>query len=426
MRGVFSNSQNLIVRPVTRSEESLWGELMSAHHYLGFNTLLGEQIKYVGILNDQWVALIGWGSAALACDARDRYLMWNTYNCRWRLKHMAGNSRFLILPGVQIKNLASKILALNLHRLSMDWQRKYGHPILVVETFVNASLYRGTCYQANNWIQVGKTKGFSKNHNNYHHHGEEKLIFLKSLSKSAFFQLKGIRGESPMTDIDKLPILGKDGLFELTKTIPDPRSKSGLRHRSPGILVLSILAILSGAKGYKDIAIWSRTVSKSMLINLWLKQAPSESTIRRYLMRLDAAVVDQNISKWLLEHIDLSGQHIALDGKTLRGSHDGEKTAIKLVASVVVESGIVVSQKIIPETTNEIPVVQNMIHELPIENRNVTVTGDALHSQDKTSKIVLDKKSDSIFILKDNQKTYKQEVADALNDSAFSPSPSFI
>lgn len=424
MRGVFTKSQNLIVRPVLRSEEEKWNQLMSSHHYLGFSSLLGEQMKYVGVLNGQWVALLGWGAAALACDARDRYLAWNTYNCRWRLKHMANNSRFLILPGVQIKNLASRILALNLRRLSSDWQSKYRHPILVVETFVNTSLYRGTCYKADNWTLVGRTKGFRKDHNTYHHHGEEKLIFLKPLSNSAFSQLKGIRGELPMTDIDELPILGRDGLFELAKTIPDPRSKSGMRHRSPGILVLSILAILSGAKGYKDIAIWSRSVSKSMLNNLWLRRAPSESTIRRYLMGLDAAVVDEIISKWLIDHIDLCGEQIALDGKTLRGSHDGDKPAVKLVASVIAQSGIVLSQKAIPEATNEIPVVQDMICELPIANLDVTVTGDALHSQDKTSQTVFDKKSDSIFILKDNQRAYKQEVAEALNNSAFFPSPS--
>ncbi len=424
MRGVLNSSHRLIVRPVGKDEESGWNQTMSANHYLGFKSLLGEQIKYVAIMDEKWVALLGWGMAALACSDRDQHFGWNTYryNCKWRLKHVANNSRFLILPGIEIKNLASRVLALNLQRLSQDWQEKYGHPILAVETFVNAALYKGTCYKADNWVLVGRTKGFGKNRYNYHFHGNEKLIFIKSIAKFGLQRLKGIRGELPMADIDRLPILGSDGLFELAKLIPDTRSKSGLRHRSPGLLVLVILAILSGAKGYKDIAIWVKTVSPSVLNNLLLRTAPSESTIRRFILQLDAALVDSRITSWLLQHLDLQGKQIALDGKTLRGSHNGNKPAIKLVASIIVPDGIVLSQQAIPETTNEIPIVQDMIGKLPIENLDVTTTSDALHSQANTSKVVFEKKADSVFILKDNQKTYRQEVAEALAHSAFSPS----
>ena len=304
------------MRPIASGEESRWNQLMVAHHYLGFNSMLGEQIKYVATLDGRWVALLGWGAAALKCYDRDRYLGWNTYNSVCRLKHMAGNWRFLVLPGVILKNLASKILALNLKRLSDDWIEKYGHPILLVETFVNASSFKGTCYRANNWILVGKTKGYRKDHEGYHYHGEEKLIFIKPLIKGAIIKLKGIRGERPMVDIDKLPIMGMNGLFELAKKVPDGRSRSGQRHRAPGILVLAILAVLSGAKGYKDIAIWSKTVSEFMLNNLWLKIAPSESTIRRFLIKLDAGLLDKiipigfsNISIYAANKLHLMAKH---------------------------------------------------------------------------------------------------------------------
>src|SRR5699024_1103704 len=107
------------------------------HHYLGFRRLVGKTLKYIAILNDQWVALLGWGAAAFQCEPRDQWIGWSKEQRQKRLKYIANNQRFLILPDVRIKNLASKTLALNLKRLSSDWQHIFGHPILLAETFVD-------------------------------------------------------------------------------------------------------------------------------------------------------------------------------------------------------------------------------------------------------------------------------------------------
>jgi len=110
---------------------------MAAYHYLGFKHLVGESTRYVALLEEQWIALLGWSSAAFKSAPRDQWIGWSEEQRPQRLKFLANNSRYLILPGILVKNLASKTLALNLKHLSADWLADYGHPVLLAETFVD-------------------------------------------------------------------------------------------------------------------------------------------------------------------------------------------------------------------------------------------------------------------------------------------------
>jgi hypothetical protein len=110
------------VRLIKSTEANNWDSLMSQHHYLGFRCLVGETLKYIAEINGQWVALIGWGTAAFKNRHRDKWIGWLPEQQWKRLKYIANNQRFLILPEIRIKNLASKILSLNLKRLSSDWE----------------------------------------------------------------------------------------------------------------------------------------------------------------------------------------------------------------------------------------------------------------------------------------------------------------
>ena len=137
--GIFDT---LVVRPILRDEVRLWGDCMRRHHYLGYRGIAGRSLRYVAILNSRWVALIGWGSAALKCTARDRFIGWDPETKLKRLYLIANNVRYLVLPSVSIKNLASKVLSMNLRRLSRDFQEVYGHPVYLAESFVDVSRYR--------------------------------------------------------------------------------------------------------------------------------------------------------------------------------------------------------------------------------------------------------------------------------------------
>ena len=133
--------------------------------------LVGESVRYVALLRGQWVALLGWRSAAFKSRPRDEWIGWTQQQPWQRLKFVANNSRFLVFPRIRIKKLASKTLALNLKRLYKDWEEHYGHPVVLAETFVDPSLFTGTCYKAAGWIELGSTRGFGRNAGRYYAHG---------------------------------------------------------------------------------------------------------------------------------------------------------------------------------------------------------------------------------------------------------------
>ena len=419
------------VRPLSSCEEPRFNALMREHHYLGYPKVIGERIHYVATAEGaDWLALLTWAAAALKIKARDEWLGWSIKQRESRLKFVANNSRFLILPEFREPNLASVVLAKNLRRLSQDWETKYGHPILMAETFVEAKKFLGTCYRASNWLQLGETAGFSKTHEKYLYHGDKKLIFVKPLSSSARHQLGGefthpiflpitARGKI-MTNIDTLLIFGPGGLFEYAGTLKDGRSKHGKRYRTQGMITLTILATLTGVKGFKGIFIWVGSLNQKTLEQLKLWKKPSLSTIRRFMLSLSAEELEHWITTWLLKSKSLRGKALAVDGKTLRGSHDGEKRSVQLLSIVDHEDGTIIAQREIGSKTNEIPVVQKLLPELDI--RGSVVTGDALHTQDKTGEVVVvDCGAKYVFIAKDNRPTLKKEIQEQLSGCAFSP-----
>jgi hypothetical protein len=184
LEDLLSQYGELSLHLVTSSESYLWDYLVHHHHYLGRPSLVGEHLRYLAFLNGQVVACLGWASAAFKVEDRDRFIGWDVPTRHKHLCFLANNVRFLILPWVRIKHLASKVLAFNLRRLSEDWQKIYGHPLYLAETFVDLSHFQGICYQASNWIHVGLTKGSAKRGNRYHRHGQPKAIYLYPLHRN--------------------------------------------------------------------------------------------------------------------------------------------------------------------------------------------------------------------------------------------------
>ncbi|MDR3121512.1 MAG: DUF4338 domain-containing protein [Clostridiales bacterium] len=130
------------------------------YHYLGFDRSVGESLKYFITSRDgRTLALLMFGSAAWKCASRDTFIGWSSEDRRANLYFMTNNNRFLIPEWVRVSHLASHVLALIARRLSHDWETKYGHPIYLLETFVETDRFRGTCYKAANWIHVGRTTG---------------------------------------------------------------------------------------------------------------------------------------------------------------------------------------------------------------------------------------------------------------------------
>jgi hypothetical protein len=151
------------VRQVRRSPlEKLCNSLIEEHHYLGYSQPVGEHLKYTVLSGQRPVACLVFSSAAWHLGPRDHFIGW-TPALREKNRHLlAYNTRFLIMPWVRVPHLASHLLAQCLKRLSKDWQTLYSHPVHWVETFVDSERFKGTCYQAANWIFLGKTTGRGK------------------------------------------------------------------------------------------------------------------------------------------------------------------------------------------------------------------------------------------------------------------------
>lgn len=175
----------LCVQPITAEERLGWRLYMERYHYLGDRPIVGEHLLYAALLGGELVALLGWASAAFRAPLREAYVGWDEMTKRHRLHLVANNIRFLILPWVRVRHLASKVLAVNLRRLSADWQQVWKHPLYLAETFVDTTRYRGTCYRAANWRYLGETAGRSKRGNNYSYGGTRKALYVYPLRRHA-------------------------------------------------------------------------------------------------------------------------------------------------------------------------------------------------------------------------------------------------
>jgi hypothetical protein len=166
-----------------QSEE--FKSLIAQYHYLGFDTTVGENLKYlVYSRQGQLLACLLFGSAAWACAPRDQFIGWNAASRRNNLIYTTNNTRFLILPWVKVPHLASHILGLIVRRIAADWQKKYSHPLYLLETFVEKERFKGTGYKAANWIQVGETTGRSRNDRYNNLQVPIKQIYLYPLHKN--------------------------------------------------------------------------------------------------------------------------------------------------------------------------------------------------------------------------------------------------
>ena len=164
--------------------EKLFNSLISEHHYLGYTQPVGEHLKYIAFSNDRPIACLAWSSAPWYIGARDRFIGWSSETRQKNLYLIINNTRFLVLPWVEVPHLASHLLALNRRRLTEDWGLVYNHPVYLLETFVDTERFQGTCYKADNWIYVGKTTGRGKLSKSRKPTVSKKAVYVYPLTKN--------------------------------------------------------------------------------------------------------------------------------------------------------------------------------------------------------------------------------------------------
>jgi Domain of unknown function (DUF4338) len=163
IRGALAGIRPISLQQVRRtSEEPLFNSLIEQHHYLGYEQPVGEHLKYLVWAQGRPIACMAWSSAPRHLGSRDRHIGWSAEARRRNIRFVAYNTRFLILPWVEVPHLASHILGSIASSLSKDWEHLYGHPVYFAETFIDPGRFRGTCYRAANWKLLGLTTGRGK------------------------------------------------------------------------------------------------------------------------------------------------------------------------------------------------------------------------------------------------------------------------
>jgi uncharacterized protein DUF4338/transposase Tn5 family protein/transposase-like protein len=175
-----------LIGVVERRQSQIWNELMERYHPLGSGPLCGAQLRYLICgANQEWLGGMAFSAASWRLQARDQWIGWSATAREQNLQQVAVNSRFLILPHVRVPHLASHILGMAVQRVQQDWQRHYGHELLLLETFVDTKHYRGTCYRAANWIEVGQTQGRGRQDRNHRQTSSVKRVFVYALAAQA-------------------------------------------------------------------------------------------------------------------------------------------------------------------------------------------------------------------------------------------------
>ena len=204
MSGDLNDFDPIAVELVSGSDlEPLWDQLVRDYHYLGYQRLLGHGLKYLAFINERSVAALSWSAPALKLAARDCFIGWSAEQRKRHLNQVVGNSRFLVMPWVRIPNMASHVLAQNIARLPLDWQRQFNHRLLLLETFVDGRFFKGTCYKASNWLHIGHTHGSTKQGKGYRYHGSRKEIYLYVIEPE-FRNMIGCR-QKPAPLLDRPP-----------------------------------------------------------------------------------------------------------------------------------------------------------------------------------------------------------------------------
>ena len=180
----IADLEPITLRIIDGTESSLFRQFIQRYHYLGYRVPVGANLRYfVESSNGRILALMQWTSPAWKMAPRDQWIGWNSQQRARHLQRIVSNSRFLILPWVQVKGLASTILARAARQLTADWRHHYGHDPLLLETLVDSSRFPGTCYRAANWICVGETTGRGRMDCQHQAHYPAKLIFLLPLHR---------------------------------------------------------------------------------------------------------------------------------------------------------------------------------------------------------------------------------------------------
>lgn len=391
---------------------------------------------YVAVTpNGGWLGILVFGAAAKHLKHREEWIKWTESQRRKRLSLVTNNVRFLMLPKGEIPNLASRVLRLTTDRIADDWQTRYGHPVVLVETFVNPEQFQGTVYRASGWTELGETSGYGRCRKDYYvRHNKPKRLFVKPLYRNAQRSLQAEHLKPALALVeDKVPRRCEQRVGELRCLTEHFKAIEDFRSRIESYPIYSVLAIVACAhfagapRGPHDLGAFAKRLTKFQRKALGIRRnpqrrypAPSAATFCRILQAVDAKQVEEAILAYQSQIRGPTSKEgmVAMDGKEpLHSQGQHIFTAVNLPDLHYLGS------EMVDEKTNEIPVARELIQRLDVRGRLVGL--DALHTQQDTAReLVQEAGSDYLLTVKKNQSGVRKTLSGLLADipASFSPS----
>jgi len=427
------------IRLIEPQERERFDRLLIEGHYLHSAEFVGEQLRYVADYQGQWVALLAWSAGAYKLKLREEWIGWSDGQKRRRLLLVVNNSRFFIPEPYHIPNLASRVMKLNVQRLSADWEQVYHHAVLVAETFVDPEQFRGTTYQVSGWTLLGKTQGFQRSQQDFYQaHDRPKQLWVRELREGARTILRGrnLPEACQACEQDRPPDCPQppEELSQMKAFFGDI---PGWHVRKPDFPIPSLVAVTVCAMlckvclGQRDLAGFAANLTRDQMKALgfprdWNSRIhryfpPSASTFARLLQKVDNTALQKALQRWLDHRLGRrvsQGDQVSADGKELLNSQ-----GMEIVSAYSVQSGRWLGSEAVAQGSNEIPAVQRLLRRVDLDGSLVTT--DALNAQTETVRIVVQEKGgDYLFPVKGNQSGVAQNVQQLFTppSGVFSPS----
>lgn len=397
-------------------------KLLDQHHYLGSLRPVGERLYYIARdAANQWVAVLVFSAAAKHLKHRDEWIGWSNEQRRRRLSLVTNNSRFLLVPELSVPNLGSRVLRLTLARLGQDWQTRYGHPVEVVETFVDPEQFCGTVYTASGWTELGQTDGWGRCQRDYYvKHDKPKRLFVRSLRRNSCRSLQAEHLKPHLANVEaKVPARCTKRVKEIGSIVEHFKALPEYRERVESYPLFSLAALIflsvlcEAPRGQTDLEKFARGFSQGQRRALGIRRnrrgeypAPSQSTFSRFLAGIDPTKLNEQLLQIQRQLRGSTPQElVVMDGK-----EPNHGSGASILTAITMPSQHYLGSALVNKKTNEIPVAQQeLIPPLDLEGRFVSL--DALHTQDETARtVVLEAGAHYLLTVKDNQPTVRANI----------------
>jgi hypothetical protein len=337
------------------------------------------------------------------------------------------------MPDCHYPNLISRFMKLMLAGLSQDWQERWGHPIALVESFVDPRFYQGTAYKVSGWSHLGKTAGWKRDADDFYEKNDApKQIWVRELVKQACVKLRApqlppawakVEQTRPVRCTAKVQQIGS--LMEsVQKEVPEFRRAQALAYPLPGLLCLMVMAAAQGVvRGPQDLADYADTLSEAQLRALKFRadpetgdlRCPKKTTFTRVLHQLDDDLVERVLLRWQDQILGPQQDRIVIvDGKKVR--HGGVE-----IVNAVDSQGRFLGSVLTDSQSNEIPAARQLLRGQDLLGK--ILVADALHTQDETAQqILFEGGGDYLLTVKGNQSTLQKNLENLFVKQGFSPS----